>query len=249
MKKYILSLISLMTMSVQAQEVKYAFDITKAQQINVMELGLGELDNTTGFYDISSFALPYKYKGWANTVPVNAKITSRILNGKFVDDQMEYADSIKADTKKRNEVELKNILDRQSDLSLAWNSNQKKIESALKKFTGNLGKLSFYGATADEIEHWKDYLQMFEFSIKVMRNGYQPNSKRDREFTEIHKDIVMKNEMLCNRLLALRAIKEADKFKKTRAMTRTRRVGYYAGEAIQAWWGNSKLSGNKDKEK
>lgn len=240
MKKYVLSLLSFVLVSAKAQEIIEGYDYVKAQQVNVMELGLGTLyDDFPFVYTVSSFMLPSGYKKWANSGPINAKITPRVLNGEIINQQMEYTDSIHVDSKRRNKVELKNILDRNKSFSLAWTSNQKKIESALTKFSGNLGKLSLYGATSEEIEHWNDYLLMYEFSVKVMQNGYQPNSKRDREFNEIYNDIVKKNESLCHRLVALKGEMEAKKFAEVRAMTRVRRIGYYAAEALQSWRKNA----------
>ena len=183
-----------------AQSMTYNHDASKQGQIQVMELGAGNLTPEL-YYTVTH----RRYKNGAKAA-TSVKNTLRIAANTASIPQVEYADSIQADLEGRAKIEAANIADRQVDL--AWVTEGNKIESKLLAFKNNINALNGKAQT-EEITNWTELGQMYDFAIKATRQAYMPNSERQKQYLAIYKDILLKNTEVCELILALRHMKSA----------------------------------------
>ena len=228
MKKVIYILLAFLYIGVdesRAQSMTYYHDSSKQGQIQVMELGAGNLTPEL-YYTVTHRS----YKNGAKA-PTSVKNTLRLAANTASIPQVEYADTIQADLEGRAKIEALNIADRQVDL--AWVTEGSKIESKLLAFKNNINYLNGK-AKADEITGWTELGQMFDFAIKTTRNAYMPNSERQKQYIAIYDEIVKSNDNLLLRVRFLTTKNQADHL--VQAMARFQhRVGENATAGYNRW--------------
>ena len=198
----LLMLLSMTSMLANAQSVTYNHDESKMQQIQVMEIGAGNL--TPEYY---YWLLHNSYKNGAKDA-TSVKNTLRMAANTGSLPQVEYADTIQADLEGRAKIEAKNVADREIDL--AWVTEGNKIESKLLTFKNNINALN--GKTNDaEITAWNDLTRMYDFAIKATKKAYMPNSERQKQYLAIYQEIVSSNDNLLLRIRFLATKNQADK--------------------------------------
>ena len=184
-----------------AQYVTYNHDDSKMGQIQVMEIGAGNL--TPEFY---YWLVHNSYKNNAKDA-TSVKNTLRLAANTASYPQVEYADTIEADLKSRAKVEALNVADREVDV--AWMTEGSKIEDKLLKLKTNISYLN--GRTnAREIDAWNELTGMYEFAIKVTKQAYMPNSERQKQYLSIYDEIVKSNDNLLIRVRYLTTKNKAD---------------------------------------
>ena len=208
-----------------AQSMTYNHDASKQGQIQVMELGAGNLTPEL-YYTV----LHRRYKNGAKAV-TSVKNTLRIATNTASIPQVEYADSIQADLEGRAKVEAANIVDRQVDL--AWVTEGNKIEGKLLAFKNNINALNGKAKT-EEIVNWTELGQMYDFAIKATKQAYMPNSERQKQYLAIYDEIVKSNDSLLLRVRYLTTKNQADHL--VQAMSRFQhRVGENATAGYNRW--------------
>lgn len=208
-----------------AQSMTYNHDDSKQGQIQVMELGAGNLTPEL-YYTV----LHRRYKNGAKAV-TSVKNTLRIATNTASIPQVEYADSIQADLEGRAKIEAANIVDRQVDL--AWVTEENKIEGKLLAFKNNINALNGKAKT-EEITNWTELGQMYDFAIKATKQAYMPNSERQKQYLAIYDEIVKSNDYLLLRVRYLTTKSQADHL--VQAMSRFQhRVGENATAGYNRW--------------
>ena len=208
-----------------AQSMTYNHDDSKQGQIQVMELGAGNLTPEL-YYTVTH----RRYKNGTKAV-TSVKNTLRIAANTASIPQVEYADSIQADLEGRAKVEAANIVDRQVDL--AWVTEGNKIEGKLLAFKNNINALNGKAKT-EEITNWTELGQMYDFAIKATRQAYMPNSERQKQYLAIYDEIVKRNDYLLLRVRYLTTKNQADHL--VQAMSRFQhRVGENATAGYNRW--------------
>ncbi len=207
------------------QSVTYNHDDSKMGQIQVMELGAGNLTPDL-YYSITHNS----YKKGAKAV-TSVKNTLRMAANVASLPQVEFADSIKADLESRAKIEAANIADRQIDL--AWLTEGEKIQSKLWAFKSNIGSLNGKAGN-EEITAWEDLVKMYDFAIKTTKNAYMPNSERQKQYLAIYDELTTSNDNLLLRIRYLATKSQADKL--VAAMTRFQhRVNENATASYNRW--------------
>lgn len=208
-----------------AQSMTYNHDASKQGQIQVMELGAGNLTPEL-YYTVTH----RRYKNGAKAA-TSVKNTLRIAANTASIPQVEYADSIQADLEGRAKIEAANIADRQVDL--AWVTEGNKIESKLLTFKNNINALNGKAQT-EEITNWTELGQMYDFAIKATRQAYMPNSERQKQYLAIYDEIVKSNDHLLLRVRYLTTKNQADHL--VQAMSRFQhRVSENATAGYNRW--------------
>lgn len=228
MKKVIYILLAFLYIGVgesRAQSMTYNHDASKQGQIQVMELGAGNLTPEL-YYQVTHNS----YMKGAKAV-TSVKNTLRMAANTASIPQVEYADSIQSDLEGRAKVEAANIADRQVDL--AWVTEGSKIEGKLLNFKNNINALQ--GKTdGEEIAGWTELGQMYDFAIKATRHAYMPNSERQKQYLAIYDEIVKSNDNLLLRVRFLTTKNQADKL--VAAMSHFQhRVGENATAGYNRW--------------
>lgn len=183
------------------QSITYNHDASKMGQIQVMELGAGNLTPDL-YYSITHSS----YKKGAKSA-TSVKNTLRMAANVTSMPQVEYADSIKADLESRAKIEATNIADRQVDL--AWLTEGEKIQTKLWAMKSNIGSLN--GKThSEEITAWEYLVKMYDFAIKTTKKAYMPNSERQKQYLAIYDEITASNDNLLLRIRYLATKKQAD---------------------------------------
>ena len=208
-----------------AQSMTYNHDASKQGQIQVMELGAGNLTPEL-YYTVTH----RRYKNGAKAA-TSVKNTLRIAANTASIPQVEYADSIQADLEGRAKIEAANIADRQVDL--AWVTEGNKIESKQLAFKNNINALNGKAQT-EEITNWTELGQMYDFAIKATRQAYMPNSERQKQYLAIYDEIVKSNDHLLLRVRYLTTKNQADHL--VQAMSRFQhRVSENATAGYNRW--------------
>ena len=227
MRHYTIMCVMILTTTIHSygQSMTYNHDASKMGQIQVMELGAGNLTPDL-YYSITHSS--YKKGAKAAT---SVKNTLRMAANVSSLPQVEFADSIKADLEGRAKIEAANIADRQIDL--AWLTEGEKIQSKLWAFKSNIGGLN--GKTGDEeITAWEDLVKMYDFAIKTTKKAYMPNSERQKQYLAIYDELTTSNDHLLLRIRYLATKRQADKL--VAAMTRFQhRVNENATASYNRW--------------
>ena len=227
MRRHIINtlLASLFCLHANGQSMTYNHDDSKMNQIEVMELGAGNLTPEV-YYTVTHNS--YK-KGAKDATSV--KNTLRIAANTASLPQVDYADSIKADLESRAKVEVANIADRQVDV--AWLTEGEKIQSKLMAFKSNIGGLNGKTKLA-EITEWENLAKTYDFAISVTKKAYMPNSERQKQYLAILDEITSSNDYLLTRIRYLAVKSQADKLVSTMAGFK-HRVGENATAAYNRW--------------
>ena len=209
----------------KAQSITYNHDDSKQGQIEVMELGAGNLTPEL-YYTITHNS----YKKGAKS-PTSVKNTLRIAANTASLPQVEYADTIQADLESRAKIEAMNVADREVDV--AWMTEGSKIEGKLHALKSNISFLS--GRTSDdEIDAWNELSSLYDFAIKATKKAYMPNSEREKQYLAIYDEIVSSNDNLLLRIRYLATKNQADKLVATLARFQ-HRVGENATAGYNRW--------------
>lgn len=227
MKEKLLTLLAIMEVSIQvnAQSITYNHDDSKQAQIEVMELGAGNLTPEL-YYKVTHKSYWDSAKD-ANSVKNMLRISANVASLP----QVEYADTIQADLESRAKVEAMNVADREIDV--AWVTEGKKIEGKLSAFKNNINFLN--GRTSEkEIEAWNELSGMYDYAIKTTRKAYMPNSEREKQYLTIYDEIVASNDNLLLRIRYLTTKNQADKLVAELARFQ-HRVGENATAGYNRW--------------
>ncbi len=228
-------LASFFSLHAHGQSMTYNHDDSKMNQIEVMELGSGNLTPEV-YYTVTHNS--YKKGAKAAT---SVKNTLRIAANTASLPQVDYADSIKTDLESRAKVEAANIADRQVDM--AWLTEGDKIQSKLVAFKSNIGALN--GKTKlDEINEWENLAKTYDFAISVTKKAYMPNSERQKQYLAILDEITASNDYLLTRITYLSFKNQSDKIIATMANFK-HRVGENATAAYNRWRGSANETGSK----
>ena len=207
----------------KSQNYTYMHDKSKMNQILVMESGGGTLTPEV-YYNL--FHKNYKK---SVTLPTSPKTASRITTFSHSSAQVEYADSIEEDFKKRSTVEAENLVDRTIDL--AWQTIGNDITNKLMLFENNINSLQ--GKTdAAEISEWVGLNKQYKFAIKTIKEAYLTNSKRHEQYMAIYEEIIASNDQLIQRVHVLSLMKTA--MKVANSMNAVNTVHRVKQEAIAA---------------
>lgn len=184
------------------QNVTYIHDDAKDNQIQVMELGTGALSPQLYYWMVHN-----GYLDDAKDV-TSVKNLLRISASTASLPQVAMSDSIRSYLDSRAQVEAMNVADREIDV--AWLTERGKIENALMSLKNNIGCLTGK-TTATEIEAWKELTGLYDCAIKATRQGYMPNSERQKQYLAIYDEITEKNEQLLLRVRYLATKIQADR--------------------------------------
>lgn len=184
-----------------AQDYTYNHDESKMQQFNVMEVGAGALTPDLWYNTVHG-----SYKRGAN-LPTSVKGQLRLTTYLASQPQVDYADSIKEDLKRRAKVELLNVADREVDA--AWLTEGNKINNRLLSYKSNISYLNGK-TTLDEIDEWTDLGKQYDFAINVTKKAYMPNSERQKQYLAIYDEITKSNDALLSRIHYLALKQKAD---------------------------------------
>lgn len=201
MKKALLySLISVVTQSIHAQvEVTYFHDSSKKSQITVMETGVGTLTPEL-YYEVL-------HNSYSNTAAKTNKNSLRLAASLSSMQQVDLADSIKADLESRAKEEDINILDRKIDL--AWQAEGNKLDKKILAFKNNINQLS--GKCSDEeLQEWRELGECYSLAVRTLKISYLPNSERQKQYLALANDVTQKNDMLLTRVKLLTYKHKAD---------------------------------------
>lgn len=186
-------LISTSVANMNAQYFTYNHDDAKMNQITVMETGAGSLTPETYYW---LFHNSYK-----NSAAEKNKTSFRTIASIAGYQQVENADSVKASLKKRAEVEVLNMADRQIDI--AWLVESSKVNNKLQDFSNNINRIITAGGSSNDKDRWTQYYNMFQCAIKATQDAYMPNSERKKQYISIYNDLCKENEALVTYIVRL----------------------------------------------
>lgn len=190
---YVVCTALLLSAGVHAQTFNH--DPTKMNQFLVKETGAGALvppDYYTVFHK--------SYQNWAQ---FSSKLLWRGTLTMILPKEEAYADSIRADLKKRAEVEAANMLDRNQYTNVSWLTQKEKVYSKLAQFKSNIDKFSYSGSRPAERRAWKSIYNQISCGINVLNKSYLSNSRRLKSYLDLYGDIVRFNNQLCQRLIRI----------------------------------------------
>lgn len=190
---YVVCTALLLSAGVHAQTFNH--DPTKMNQFMVKETGAGALVPTEYYY-----TLHRSYQAWAQGSP---KLLWRGALTLSLPKEESYADSIRADLKKRSDVELVNMVDRNKVFNMSWMAQRSKVNNKLFQFKDNIERICFSGGTPAERKSWLGIYNQITCGINVIGKCYLSNSKRLKAYMDLYGDIVKFNNQLCHRLIRL----------------------------------------------
>lgn len=242
MEKVKITLMILMVflaINVHGQSMTYNHDASKQAQIEVMELGAGELSPEIYYRTTHN---SYRKGAKAQT---SVKNQLRIATNVSSLPQVEYADSIKENLESRAKEEAINVADREVDM--AWLTEGNKITEKLMALKNNVTYLNGK-AKQDEIESWNELGKMYDFAIKVTKKAYMPNSERQKQYIAILDEITASNDYLLLRIRYLTTKSKADKLVAALASFQ-HRVGENATASYNRWRNSANEAGKGKIEK
>lgn len=242
MEKVKITLMILMVflaINVHGQSMTYNHDASKQAQIEVMELGAGELSPEIYYRTTHN---SYRKGAKAQT---SVKNQLRIATNVSSLPQVEYADSIKENLESRAKEEAINVADREVDM--AWLTEGNKITEKLMALKNNVTYLNGK-AKQDEIESWNELGKMYDFAIKVTKKAYMPNSERQKQYIAILDEITASNDYLLLRIRYLTTKSKADKWVAALASFQ-HRVGENATASYNRWRNSANEAGKGKIEK
>lgn len=242
MEKVKITLMILMVflaINVHGQSMTYNHDASKQAQIEVMELGAGELSPEIYYRTTHN---SYRKRAKAQT---SVKNQLRIATNVSSLPQVEYADSIKENLESRAKEEAINVADREVDM--AWLTEGNKITEKLMALKNNVTYLNGK-AKQDEIESWNELGKMYDFAIKVTKKAYMPNSERQKQYIAILDEITASNDYLLLRIRYLTTKSKADKWVAALASFQ-HRVGENATASYNRWRNSANEAGKGKIEK
>lgn len=165
--------------AMQAQGVTYNHDASKMNQVQVMELGAGVLTP-----DLYYRTLHSNYKSSAGELNKSILRLNAMLQAHK---QIEMADSVQSDLKKRAEIEALNVADREVDV--AWYTEATKLDGHLQQLRKAVNRLATM-AGAQEREMWQELVETYTYAITTIHTAYQPNSLRQKQYVTIAQEII-----------------------------------------------------------
>lgn len=238
-KVTVLMFMAFCVINVHGQSMTYNHDASKQAQIEVMELGSGELSPEIYYRTTHN---SYRKGAKAQT---SVKNQLRIATNVSSLPQVEYADSIKENLESRAKEEAINVADREVDM--AWLTEGNKITEKLMALKNNVAYLNGKAKQA-EIESWNELGKMYDFAIKVTKKAYMPNSERQKQYIAIMDEITASNDYLLLRIRYLTTKSKADKL--VAALARFQhRVGENATASYNRWRNSANETGKGKIEK
>lgn len=178
--KSILLLAGLATSAaMQAQGITYNHDASKMNQVQVMELGAGVLTPEL-YYKV----LHSNYKSTAGELNKSILRLGAMLEGHK---QIEMADSIQSNLKKRAEVEALNMADRQVDA--VWAMESVKLNQYMDTLQEVIQRLSAL-TSEQETGQWQELADTYSYAISNIHTAYLANSLRQKQYLAIGQEII-----------------------------------------------------------
>lgn len=179
-----------------AQSVTYSHDDAKMNQITVAEIGSGSLTPSL-YYQLL-------HKSYQKSAAAKNKLGFRTTAGINLYNQVDDAEVLDSAMTQRARIEALNVADRSGGaLDVAWLAEGEKINAALENFNRNIQRITEFGGSHYELEHWREQYNVFLCAIKSVQEAYMPNSQRKKQYLRIHADLIRKNEILVRYLVRL----------------------------------------------
>lgn len=186
------------------------------------------------------------HDSYSNTAVLTNKTTHRaLIASQYVHPQVETADSMEADIKKRAVIEVETWGSRLSgDPDVSWPTYKDRINKHLASLQALISRLPTYGGTYDDLHLWNLNYKKFTCGIKAIQDAYLDNSKRAEAYGSLLKDIVAAEHevlILCRqRAVCQRAVLDAQNFRSAPAALSP--VNAAVSRAFTAWRDNIYLS-------
>lgn len=182
----------------------YNYDLAKVDQVLLMEgVPGGNMLNPlldAIYYLPLSFDPEYISDG---EISLKNKMAPRYAAYGSVVTQKEFAAQMDTVYKKRSEVELVNLVDRDPGCSVnpvgdvAWDIEGDKLREAQKSFKRNISILGdLDGVSPAVIRDWNSQYNILTQAVKEMQQSYMPNSKRQQQYLKIYQEMLERNRSL-----------------------------------------------------
>ena len=244
MKKLILLIGALLlTYGTAAQSFTFNHDEVVMNQFTVAETGTGNLggNNFQWYYDL----FHNSYSDWA---PEKNKQAFRLENYYTLHKEVPMAETIDTCLKERAKIEGFNLIDRQVDL--VWSMEKSKIEAKQQAFQKNINSIVPLGGTSIDKKHWQNVYEAIDCGLRAVRDGYLPNSERQKSYLLMYKDLVRYNTQLVALLIDLSNRNQLKDIEKANSIPRSD-VTRHATSCFARWkvalttGGSSKISGGQ----
>lgn len=179
--------------AMQAQGITFNHDASKMNQVQVMELGAGVLTPELYYKTLHS-----NYKSSAGELNKSILRLGAMMEGYK---QIEMADSIQGDLKKRAEVEALNMADRQVDA--VWAVEGPKLEKHMETLQDVILRLSPL-TSAQETGQWQELADTYRYAISTIHNAYLANSLRQKQYLAIGQEIIHTTNLASQRMQYLK---------------------------------------------
>ena len=225
---FIFSLLATAIVSANAQYVTYNHDASVMNQFTIGEIGAGSFTPDL-YYD----ALHKSYRNGA--MMTNKQFYRSQLKLALIPEES-HAENLDSALNERKRVEELNIADRTPGVTdVAWQVEKNKIENKLAIFKSNIERLTKEGAPAKEYIVWMERYNCINCGLQAVRDAYMPQGKRKEQYIAIYKDILEKNNELCEYIAYLRYQKMIERDStKARPLPKTK-VGLIARTSHGRW--------------
>lgn len=214
--------------TLKAQYVTYNHDSSVMNQFTIGEIGAGSFTPDL-YYD--SF-----HKSYRNGAMMTNKQFYRSQLKLALTPEEGHAENLDSALNDRKRVEELNIADRTPGVTdIAWQVERGKIEAKLGILKKNIESLTMEGAPAKEYIAWMERYNCINCGLQAVRDAYMPQGKRKEQYIAIYKDILEKNNELCEYIAYLRTAKELKRINgNPRPLPRTQ-FGLIARSAHGRW--------------
>ena len=219
-----------MTMTVAAQGTTAFHDAAVMNQFTVAETGLGNLGAGVPMAEVWYWARQNDYR---QTAAAENKELYRLWTYYSWYKEKPYAEEIDSCLKERAKIEAYNLVDRQVDL--AWAIEQKKIENKKAVFLRNINRISTLGGTAEDYKRWLNIYNAIDCGLNTIKDGYLPNSERQKSYLLIYKDLVKYNTDLSALLADLYARRSLKDFETAQIPVPRSSIARHVAAAFRRW--------------
>lgn len=194
----------------QAVDYQYRTEYDILNQFTVMEDGAGDLK--PGYY----YDLYHKhYKelnghGYGN--PATAKKVLRWSAEEIFKKEPDKAEAMKDTLKHRRNIEVMNMAERKSDLSVM--GEKKRFRNNMSVFKNNINNLMLYGGQAQDKQQWMEVYNAYSTGFNAISEAYMPAGERSKEYVALNKSLLQQNAVLVRQISALYAVKRGQELKK-----------------------------------
>ena len=194
---FILLMLASAIVGARAQSMTYNHDASVMNQFTIGEVGLGSFTPDI-YYDML-------HKNYRNGAMMTNKQLFRTQMHMELNKEEGHAEALDSALNERKRVEMKNIADRTPGVTdVAWQVEKGKIENKLDIFKKNIERLTKEGAPAKVYIFWMERYNCINCGLQAVRDAYMPQGKRKEQYIAIYKDILEKNNELCEYIAYLR---------------------------------------------